>query len=215
MKTFLLIVTSIISSSLFAQTSGIYGLIKKNDGAKINGTSHAIGFESQVIILNYTGGSDNTATIEIEVPTGAYVGELRNIMNSTAATGQPGVPAQQPIAKKPATLPSSPIKKNVEVTPAINKRSIQAQAVLLASAEISVVANITYSGSVKITNKIMLQDVQVESCTDDVSTGNSKIKLKGKRIGWTYYSYEATSGKVSNISKSGWDTVSGTAWNNF
>lgn len=215
MKTFFLIVTSIISSCLFAQTSDIYGLLKKTNGAKISGTSHAIGFESQVIILNYTGGSDNTAIIEIEVPTGAYVGELRNLMNSAAATGQTGVPAQQPIAKKPATLPTSPIKKNVEISPTINKKTVQAQAVLLASAEISVVGNNSNNGKARITNKIILQDVQVESCTDDVATGNSKIKLKGKRIGWVYYSYETTSGKISNISKSGWDTVTGTAWNNF
>lgn len=209
MKTFLLIVISIISSGLFAQTRSIYGILKKSDGATIKGTSTARGHEGQIIVQNYTGGSDNTATIELEVSTGAYVGELRNLMNSS--TGQPGVP----VAKKDITLPATPIKKNNDISTVINKSRLPAQPLSLASTEISVVENVGVDQGGKVKTKILLQDVQVESCTDDVATGKSKIKLKAKRIGWTYYSYETSSGKVSNISKSGWDTVAGTAWNNF
>lgn len=207
MKTFLLVACTIISTALFAQTRNIYGLLKKSDGAIIKGTGTARGFEGQIIIQNYTGGTDNSATIELEVSTGAYVGELRSLMNSSTA--------QVPAAKKPSISPATTINKNLETTSSINKKAVLAQPLSLASTEISVVENKTAGLPGKIMSKISLQEVQVLSCTDDVATGKSKIKLKAKRIGLTYYSYETSSGKISNISKSGWDTVAGTAWNNF
>ena len=213
MKTFLLIVTSFISAALFAQSRSIYGLLKKSDGAIMKGTSTTRGYEGQIIIQNYTGGTDNTATIELEVPTSAYVGELRNLMNSS--TAQSGVQTQVLAAKKPSISTATTINKNMEITPVINKKTALSQPHTLTSTEISVVENKTAGLPGKIMNKIILQEVQVLSCTDDVATGKSKIKLKAKRIGWTYYSYETTSGKISNISKSGWDTAIGTAWNNF
>lgn len=207
MKTFLLVACTIISTALFAQTRNIYGLLKKSDGAIIKGTGTARGYEGQIIIQNYTGGTDNSATIELEVSTGAYVGELRSLMNSSTA--------QVPAAKKPSISPATTINKNLETTSSINKKAVLAQPLSLASTEISVVENKTAGLPGKIMSKISLQEVQVLSCTDDVATGKSKIKLKAKRIGLTYYSYETSSGKISNISKSGWDTVAGTAWNNF
>ena len=212
MKTFLLIVsTAIISTGLFAQNRNIYGLLKNSDGITIKGTSTARGYEGQIIIQDYIGGSNNTATIELQVPIGAYVGELRNLMNSSQAGNQ----AQAPVAKKSVNVSATTINKNRELAPSLTKKSGLGQPLSLASTEISVVENGGADQGGKVKSKILLQDVQVESCTDDVTTGNSKIKLKAKRIGWTYYSYEITSGKISNISKSGWDTVAGTAWNNF
>lgn len=213
MKTFLLVACTIISTALFAQTRNIYGLLKKSDGAIIKGTGTARGYEGQIIIQNYTGGTDNTATIELEVPIGAYVGELRNLMNSS--TAQSGVQTQVLAAKKPSISPAKTMNKNMETTSSINKMATLVRPLGLASAEISVVENKTAVLPGKIMSKISLQEVEVLSCTDDVATGKSKIKLKAKRIGWTYYSYETSSGKISNISKSGWDTVAGTAWNNF
>ncbi|MCC7525521.1 MAG: hypothetical protein IT250_11910 [Chitinophagaceae bacterium] len=213
MKISLLIVTSMIGTALFAQTRNIYGLLKKSDGAIIKGAGTARGYEGQIIIQNYTGGTDNTATIELEVSTGAYVGELRILMNSS--TAQSGVQTQVPAAKKPSISPATTMNKNKETTSSINKMATLVRPLSLASTEVSVVENKTAGLPGKIMSKILLQEVQVLSCTDDVATGKSKIKLKAKRIGWTYYSYETTSGKISNISKSGWDTTAGTAWNNF
>lgn len=66
-----------------------------------------------------------------------------------------------------------------------------------------------------IRNKIVLQNVSVLAVTDDYATGSSKIKLKATRKGWIYYSYEVQSGKISNISKSGWDNEANKAWTNF
>ncbi|TXH21948.1 MAG: hypothetical protein E6Q95_02940 [Chitinophagaceae bacterium] len=213
MKTFLLIVTSFISAAVFAQTRNIYGMLKKSDGTIIKGTSTARGYEDQIIIQNYTGGTDNSATIELEVPTGAYVGELRNLMNNS--TAQSGAQTQVLATKKPSISTATTMNKNKETTSTINKMTTLLHPFSLASTEISIVENKAAGLAGKMMSKILLQEVQVLSCNDDVATGKSKIKLKAKRIGWTYYSYETTSGKISNISKSGWDTAAGTAWNNF
>ena len=62
-------------------------------------------------------------------------------------------------------------------------------------------------------NTIILEDVKVESCTDNAAAGTSKIKLKGSRIGWTYYAYDKQGSRSST--QSGWNAATGEAWNNF
>lgn len=208
MKTILIVLSLFAITNLYGQNNAIFGKFTKNDGVKLNGTSVYKGFENQVIINNYTGGSDNTATIDIEVPTAAYVSDFRNLMNTAA----------QPANNSKPVLPAS-TKTNVPATTIradIKKTNLQTTQVLpkLASAEINVVTLLADAKSSKPINKIILQDITVVSVTDNIATGKSIIKLRGNRIGWIYYSY-GTGGKISNAAKSGWDVTAGTAWTNF
>ncbi len=207
MKSIFLLLATFAVTGLFAQNKEIYGKFIKNDGARIKGTSTRKLFEDQVIITGYTGGSDNSATIEIEVSTGTYVAEFRNMMNAAGTPGQTIVPNT-----KPSIAPTA-LKKDIGInkTPIVQMQQVQPK---ITSAELSVVDNRPgQSPQYQIASKIVLQDIKVESCTDDLTSGKTKIKLKASRIGWIYYTYNIKGAMTS--SKSGWDTVAGQAWNNF
>ncbi len=193
-------------TGIFGQTKNIYGKVTKSDGTKIKGTSTFKGFEDQLIITNYTGGSDNTATIEIEVPTSTYLADFRNMMNAAPAAAVvarpvggtaiiPANPALSATSAKTTALRPSPAAKIARIDIAVTSRNNNSMPTL--------------------TNQIILEDVKVESCTDLPASGTSKIKLKASRIGWIYFSTDVKTGRTSATSKSGWDTVAGAAWNNF
>lgn len=215
MKAIFLFLAIFAITSLSAQTKITYGLFKKSDGAKIKGASKIRGFEDQVEIYSYTGGSDNTATIEITIPTGTYVTEFRNLMNTAAAANQSAAINKTTVANKSVAAPATTIKQDINIKASPNLKQLQTQQPTLARAEISVTETKTPNYSYRIMSKIVLEDVKVESCTDDAASGKTKIKLKAARIGWVYYSYESVTGKQNGSSQSGWNTVTGTAWNNF
>lgn len=207
MKTIFLLTALFTGVTLFAQTREVYGKFTKSDGSKIKGSSVRKMYEDQLIITNYTGGSDNTGIIEIETSTGAYVAEFRNVMNAAGAAAQPVLP-------KPKTaVAATTVRSNID----IGKTQIVAPSpaqVKITRGEISVVSNNPgQSPQYLITTKIVMEDLQVISCTDDAVTGKSKIKLKGTRIGWIYYTYDNKGNATS--SKAGWDTATGQAWTNF
>ena len=189
---------------IFGQTKTIYGKVTKSDGSKIKGTSTFKGYEDQLIITNYTGGSDNTATIEIEVPTSAYIAEFRNMMNTAPALAikpigtNAIIPANTALAASSSKIIASrpvPTAKITKVDISVTTRNSNAMPTL--------------------TNQIILDDVKVESCTDLPASGTSKIKLKASRIGWIYYSTDTRTGRTSATNKSGWDTITGASWTNF
>ncbi|MES2418149.1 MAG: hypothetical protein V4541_08160 [Bacteroidota bacterium] len=209
MKSYTIIIAMLISAnSLFAQTNYIFGDFTKADGSKINGASVAMGYQGQLIISNYTGGTDNTATIEIEVPTGGYVADFRNMMNASSTIKQPVVNAQKVNANiNPNSLTNLNVPKTAIISPA--------QPTVFPSITISVCKRGNDERSYYLQNKIILQNVVIESCTDNGSTGKTLIKIRGARIGWFYNTYDPRSQKVSSSNKSGWDTITGQAWNNF
>ncbi|MCC7400118.1 MAG: hypothetical protein IT214_01425 [Chitinophagaceae bacterium] len=202
----LLLFSVFFVSGLMAQQTDIYGNFIKSDGTKIKGTSVAIGYEGRIIISNYTGGSDNSGIIEIEVPSGAYVADFRNLMNTQTSSGTKT--ALAPVSRT-TVAPQTQIKAN------INKTQIIPQSLTLKSVEITVISRFGNQTSGDPASKIILQDIAVQSVTDNVATGTSKIKLKATRIGWVYYTYEQTSRKLSGSSKSGWDNAAGKAWTDF
>jgi hypothetical protein len=83
MKSFLTVIVLFAVTGSLAQTKLIYGKITKNDGSRIKGTSVMRNYEDQLIINSYTGGTDNSATIEITVPTFTYVADFRNMIKTT------------------------------------------------------------------------------------------------------------------------------------
>ncbi|MBO9631555.1 MAG: hypothetical protein J7578_00455 [Chitinophagaceae bacterium] len=203
MKTTILLLSIFTTMHLCAQTKTIYGKFIKNDGTRIKGTSTMKGYEDQLIITNYTGGTDNSATIEIEVPTNTYIAEFRNLMNTP--------PARSTVAK-PAPTVIKPI-----VATKLPERTIPVQqqpAPQIARVDISV-TNRTGNYMPVLSNQIILEDVKVESCTDNAASGTSNIKLKATRIGWVYCSTDAVTGKALPPRKSGWDTASGQSWTGF
>ena len=207
-KLFSLLLSFAMATGTFAQSNSIYGNFSKSDGTKLKGTSVTKGFENQIIINSYTGGSDNSGTIDIEVPNAAYVADFRTMMN--AATASNNNPQLQ-------TMPKTTVSPNTVIKPTLNKTTLTQK--LPASPKFQ---NIDISinsrngqGMYRISNKIVLQNVTVLAVTDDYATGSSKMKLKATRIGWMYYSYETQSGKISNIAKSGWDNEANQAWTNF
>lgn len=199
-----------IAMASYAQTTTIYGKVTKGDGCRIKGTSVMRGYEDQLIIVNYTGGSDHTASIEIEVPTSACIADFRNLITATP---------QQPIAVKSTT--TTAIKSSV--TPTVNARQIAVspgkitpqslQTFPISRIDISVTNRVS-NNLPTIARQVILEDVKVESCTDLATSNTTKIKLKANRIGWIYYNMDIK-GNISVSSKSGWDTVKGTAWTNF
>ncbi|MFV0606656.1 MAG: hypothetical protein ACK5NK_12520 [Niabella sp.] len=221
MKTLFLFLASIaITVNLSAQTRAIYGLLKKSDGTIIKGSSVKKGFENQILITNYSGGSDNSATIEIEVPTGAYVADIRNIMNASLAASQPKLSVKSTttsgvtipkITRIDSTINLSTIK------PAPNITVLQPTSPTLSRFEISVieVPQADSDRSYFIKSRIIMEDLKIESCTDDALSGKSKIKLKAVRIGWIYYSYDPVNRKLTGSSKSGWNTICNCSWTNF
>lgn len=205
-KISLLLFSVFFVAGLMAQQKDIYGKFTKSDGTKIKGTSVAIGYENQIIISNYNGGSDNSGTIEIEVPSGAYVADFRNMENAQTSSGTKT--ALAPVSKT-TVAPQTQVKAN------INKTQIILQPLTLKSAEITVTSRSGNQTSGDPVSKIILQDIAVQNVTDNVATGTSKIKLKATRIGWIYYTYEPSSRKLSGSSKSGWDNAAGKAWTDF
>ncbi|OQY96875.1 MAG: hypothetical protein B6D37_01005 [Sphingobacteriales bacterium UTBCD1] len=205
-KISLLLFSVFFVTGLMAQQKDIYGNFIKSDGTKIKGTSVAIGYEGQIIISNYTGGSDNSGIIEIEVPSGAYVADFRNLMNT-----QNTVNANKQV---PGKSINATVRPNT-INAGINKNQLVQQPVTLMAIDIAVTTPFKDQKSHAINSKIILQDISVQSVTDNVSTGSSKIKLKATRIGWIYYTYEQTSRKLSGSSKSGWDNAAGKAWTDF
>lgn len=123
MKTTPILVGLLLSTTVFAQTKNIFGKFTKSDGSQLKGTSTTIGYENQLAIISYTGGSDNTATIEIEIPMGTAVGELRNIMNAAIAvptTVQVAVNTK-PIAQSATINQSIQIQKSPQMHPVLPK----------------------------------------------------------------------------------------------
>jgi len=215
-KSTLLLIAMFAITCVFAQTRATYGLFKKSDDSRIKGSSKEKGFEYQVIINNYTGGSDNTANIEIEVPMGTYISEFRNLMNTTSAASQPKTLPTAAMANKQVVTNPNVIKQDIGIkaTPTLKAmQSAPPPAPTLARMEISVTETKTPDYWNRTMNKIIMEDLKVESCTDNASAGTCKIKLKGNRIGWVYYNYDKNGTQSS--SKSGWNTISGTAWTNF
>lgn len=206
MKTFFLLLATLFTTSLFAQTTTIYGMVIKNDGTRVKGTSTYRGYEDQLIIANLAGGVDNTASIEIEVPTSGYMATFRNMMNTTTSTNtvitKPIVATRvKPANTIIATMPTKPITTQSLQTFPISKITIS-------------VTSRTSNAMPILTRQIILEDIKVESCTDDIATGTSKIKFKANRIGWLYNNWDIN-GKLKSTDKSGWDVVKGTAWNSF
>jgi len=206
MRSFLLLVALFSFTGIFGQTKNIYGKVTKSDGSKIKGTSTMKGYEDQLIITNYTGGSDNTATIEIEVPTSAYLADFRNMMNAA--------PTAAVIAKPAVGTAIIPANPTLPVTSTKTTALRPLPAAKIARIDISVTSRINNSMPT-LTNQVILEDVKVESCTDLPASGTSKIKLKANRIGWIYFSTDAKTGRTSATNKSGWDTIAGASWTNF
>src|SRR6218665_970306 len=126
------------STTLTAQSRVIYGLFNKSDGSRIKGAIKLKGFEDQIEITNYTGGSDNTATIEIEIPTGTYVTEFRNIMNSALAASQPKALPKVATATNPVVTNPNVIKQDIGIKQSPNLNPLQSTATpTLARMEIS------------------------------------------------------------------------------
>lgn len=206
MRSFLLFIALFSFTGIFGQTKTIYGKITKSDGSKIKGTSTFKGYEDQLIITNYTGGSDNTATIEIEVPTSSYLADFRNMMNTA--------PAAAVVAKPAASTAIIPANPTLPVTSAKATALRPLPAAKIARVDISVTSRTNNSMPI-LTNQIILEDVKVESCTDLPASGTSKIKLKATRIGWIYYSMDPKTGRTNATNKSGWDTAAGASWTSF
>jgi filamentous hemagglutinin family protein len=206
MRSYLLLIALFSFTGIFGQTKNIYGKVTKSDGSKIKGTSTFKGYEDQLIITNYTGGSDNTATIEIEVPTSAYIADFRNMMNAAPAAAVVAKPAATTAIIPANTAPAATSAKIIALRPLPAAR--------IARMDISV-TNRTNNSMPTLTNQIILEDVKVESCTDLPAGGTSKIKLKASRIGWIYYSTDVKTGRTSATNRSGWDTVAGASWTNF
>ncbi|MBS1659767.1 MAG: hypothetical protein JST68_01815 [Bacteroidetes bacterium] len=209
MKSILLFAATLLAAGAFAQTTGIGGRFKKSDGNAMKpatpNTFPMIIFSDQVLITNLTGGSDNTATIEIETPTNTNVGEFRNMMN-TASPAKTITALPQKVA-----VPATKANIGDRVTQTIQK---SAPAIKITRAEITIAKTdpAQYPKN-QLVKTILLEDVTVESCTDDAATGKSKIRLKGSRIGWIYYSYDKNGN--SSSTKSGWDTGTNTTWTSF
>ncbi|RQO68940.1 hypothetical protein DBR40_18310 [Pedobacter sp. KBW01] len=205
MKTTFLLLAVLFTTSLFAQTTTIYGKVTKSDGIRVKGTSTYRGYEDQLIITNLAGGVDHTALIELEVPTSGYVGTFRNMMN-TAPTQIVAVKAATTINLKSAATALAAIPAKTITTPL--------SAVFpISRIDISITSR-TNNQMPILTRQIILEDVNVESCTDDIASGTSKIKFKANRIGWIYNNW-GVDGKLRSTDKSGWDVVKGTAWTNF
>lgn len=207
MKSFFMLIALFVFTGSFAQTKTIYARFTKSDGARIKGTSTMRGYEDQLIITNYTGGSDNTATIEIEVPTFTYVADFRNMMN-TAPTAT--------VATK-STIMATAVNPAATPVAAMSQKTISVQT-LQTFPIVRIDISVTSRGSnyaPTLTNQIILENVKVESCTDDGASGTTKIKLKATRIGWIYFGMDPKTGKATTNTRSGWDTVAGTSWNNF
>ncbi|NML23959.1 hypothetical protein HHL16_23965 [Pseudoflavitalea sp. G-6-1-2] len=206
MKAFLFLLAISVTMHVAAQTKETYGMFRKSDGSRIKGTVKLKGFEDQISISNYTGGSDNSGAIEIEVPSGIYVAEFRNLMN-TVSNGSKVIAASPKTIAEPAT-----IRKDAGVRPSPTMQMEPAKP-RLARAEISVTENNPPQYLHRTVSQIVLEDLIIESCTDNATTGTTRIKLKGSRIGWVYYSFDSKGNRRSN--QSGWNTVTGQQWNNF
>ena len=210
MKTAFILLATFITTGLLAQTTGIGGRFKKSDGSimkpAVKNSFGMVEFSDQLVITNFTGGSDNSATIEFETPTNTNVAEFRNMMNAAAAPGQPATPKTKPVA------PATTIKQDITIRkPVVVQQPLP---VKITRAEITVASdNPSQYPQRQLVKKIILEDITIESCTDDAATGKSKIKLKGTRIGWIYYSYDKAGARSS--AQSGWNVTTGQAWNTF
>ncbi len=212
-KTILFLLACCMASVLFAQTKVIYGNFTKTDGSRIKGTSVMKGYEDQLIINNYTGGSDNTGTIEIEVPTVGYMATFRDLMNAAQVKPQ--------LTKLP-TATTKPVNTNpIATNPIANapERKMPSQVVApapttIARAVISVTNRVS-NNLPRNVSQVILENITVESCTDNPSTGMSIIKLKATRIGWIYYNTDPRTGLTTAASKTGWDVAAGKAWSDF
>ena len=207
MKTILLLLLTFASVNAFAQTTTIYGKVIKSDGTRIKGTSVIRGYEDQLIISNLSGGTDNTASIELEVPTSGYMAAFRTMMNT---------PSAQPKTAVAKRIAATAVKSAGTAMAAMPERTMTLQSLTafpISRIDISVTTRINNEVPV-LTRQVILEDIRVESCTDNIASGTSKIKFKANRIGWIYIN-RGPDGKVRSADKSGWDRVSGTAWTNF
>lgn len=207
MKTILLLLLAFAGTNAFAQTTTIYGKVIKSDGTRIKGTSVIRGYEDQLIVSNLSGGTDNTASVELEVPTSGYMAAFRTMMNT---------PSAQPKTAVAKRIAATAVKSAGTAIAAMPERPMTLQslpAFPISRIDISVTTRINNEVPV-LARQVILEDIRVESCTDNIAIGTSKIKLKANRIGWIYIN-RGPDGKVRSADKSGWDTVSGTAWTNF
>jgi filamentous hemagglutinin family protein len=194
----------LMAMTMTAQTTTIYGKVIKGDGSRIKGTSVMKGYEDQLIIVNFSGGVDNTASLEIEVPTSACVTSFRNMIKTES---------QQPLITKPAG--GATIKPSVAaVNIAPGKITTQSLQVFpISRMDISVTSRVG-NNLPTLTRQIILENAIVERCTDDLASNTSKIKLKANRIGWITINF-GPDGKIRSTDKSGWDLLTGAAWTSF
>ena len=204
-KIILLFAITIIAIKINAQTTTIYGKVLKGDGSRLKGTAVIKGYEDQLIINNFTGGSDNTATIEIEVPTAAYMADFRSMMNTAPKQTLTAKPAAVNVQKQPGT--------SIAIAPG-NITTQSHQAFPISRFDISVTSRVG-NAMPTLSRQIFFENVIVEACTDIATSNTSKIKLKANRIGWIYYTADPVKGTIKVTGKSGWDNVAGIAWNNF
>lgn len=210
MKATFLLFATIISASLFAQTpAGIYASITKSDGSNIKGTSVDLRFENLFVVKSISGGADNTATVELEVPTSGYTATFRDLLNTNPEQVKPAL-------KKPSDI-------NVVNARGTTIKTVPQGTITTSKLPSSPISKIEISITVKrdggsatafINRQIILENAIVESCTENIAEGTTKIKFKATRIGWVYVNRDA-GWKVSSINKSGWDTATGAAWSNF
>ncbi|MFT3827419.1 MAG: hypothetical protein QM731_26085 [Chitinophagaceae bacterium] len=210
MKSFFVLILLFVFTNSFAQTKTIYARFTKGDGARIKGTSTMRGYEDQLIVVNYTGGADNTAIIEIEVPTSACIADFRNMMNTAPKATQPAIAASKPVATsaiKPANAATAGLPEKTITVPSLATFPIS-------RIDISVTNRVNNSVPT-LTNQVILEDAKVESCTDIPASSTTRIKLKANRIGWIYFNTDPKTGKPTTTNKSGWDVIAGGSWTNF
>ena len=210
MKAIFIFLATIFSVSLFAQTPGrTYASITKADGSTIKGTSVDYRYENLFIVESLSGGADNTATVELEVPTSGYTATFRNMVNTNVVLVKPAAlkPLNPTIVKPTGT--------EIKVAPQGTINSATLTASPISRVEISMTVKRDGGSATPFINRqIILENAIVESCTENIAAGTTKIKFKATRIGWVYVNRDG-GWKVSSLSKSGWDTATGAAWNNF
>ncbi|MGJ7029588.1 hypothetical protein [Niabella hirudinis] len=207
-STFLFLFTFTVTSLLAQTPAGIYAKITKGDGSRIKGTSVTRLYEDQFIVSGLAGGVDNTATVELEVPTSGYMATFRTMMSAATAS------TKTPIAKQPS---ASIAKAAGTVLNSVPQKPMTLQAVQsfpISKIEITITTRLVADMMPVVARKIILENAIVESCTDNIASGTSKIKFKANRIGWLYNNW-GRDAKLRNTDKSGWDTITGTSWTNF
>ncbi|MBS1975425.1 MAG: hypothetical protein JST13_13830, partial [Bacteroidetes bacterium] len=175
----------------------------------IKGTSVDYMYENLFVVKSISGGADNTATVELDVPTSGYTATFRDMVNTSPVQVKPA--AIKPLNTKTVMPTGTEIKAIPKGTIAIPTQS----AFPISRIEICVTVKRNGGSNTPFINRmIILEDVTVENCSENIADGTTKIKFKAARIGWVYVNRDG-GWKVSSINKSGWDTTAGAAWANF